>query len=93
VLTNRLTSAGAVLVEGPKACGKTFRAQQQAASSVHLEADERALAALRIDPALVLSGAAPQLVDESHLEATRVCTHVRAEVDRPQGTGLYILPR
>ena len=32
VLADRLTSAGAVLIEGPKACGKTFTAEQQAAS-------------------------------------------------------------
>lgn len=88
---DRLASAGAVLIEGPKACGKTFTAEQQAASRVYLDTDERARAALGVDPALVLSGDAPQLVDEWQLDATRVWNHVRAEVDRRQGTGLYIL--
>ena len=33
LLTDRLTSAGAVLIEGPKACGKTFTAEQQAGAA------------------------------------------------------------
>jgi predicted AAA+ superfamily ATPase len=91
LLTDRLASAGAVLLEGPKACGKTFTAEQQAASRVYLDTDEQARAALGVDPALVLSGAPPQLADEWQIDATRVWNHVRAEVDRHQGTGLYIL--
>jgi predicted AAA+ superfamily ATPase len=91
LLADRLGSAGAVLVEGPKACGKTFTAEQQAASRVYLDTDDQARAALGVDPALVLSGTPPQLVDEWQLDATRVWNHIRAEVDRRQGTGLYIL--
>ena len=91
VLADRLASAGAVLIEGPKACGKTFTAEQQAASRVYLDTDDQARAALGVDPALVLSGDPPQLVDEWQLDATRVWNHVRAQVDRRQGTGLYIL--
>lgn len=91
VLTGRLASAGAVLIEGPKACGKTFTAEQSAASRVYLDTDEQALAALRVDPALVLSGEQPQLIDEWQLDATRVWNHVRAEVDSQQRSGLYIL--
>jgi len=91
LLAERLTSAGAVLIEGPKACGKTFTAEQQAASRVYLDTDEQARAALGVDPTLVLSGDPPQLVDEWQLDATRVWNHVRSEVDRRQGTGSYIL--
>lgn len=91
VLSERLTSAGAVLIQGPKACGKTSTAEQQAASRVYLDRDEQALAALRTDPGLVLSGAPPQLVDEWQLDATRVWNHVRGDIDRRQGTGMYIL--
>ena len=74
LLAERLTSAGAVLIEGPKACGKTFTAEQQAASRVYLDTDEQARAALGVDPTLVLSGDPPQLVDEWQLDATRVWT-------------------
>jgi uncharacterized protein len=91
VLADRLLSSGAVLIEGPKACGKTLTAEQQAASRVYLDIDDQARVALGVDPALVLSGDPPQLIDEWQLDATRVWNHVRAEVDRRQGTGLYIL--
>lgn len=91
LLAARLASAGAVLIEGPKACGKTFTAEQQAASRVYLDIDDGARAALGVDPSLVLSGDPPQLIDEWQLDATRVWNHVRAEVDRRQGSGLYIL--
>ena len=91
LLANRLTSAGAVMIVGPKACGKTLTAEQQAASSVYLDTDDEARRALGVDPSLVLSGEPPQLVDEWQLDATRVWNYVRAEVDRRQGTGLYIL--
>lgn len=91
LLADRLASAGAVLIEGPKACGKTFTAEQQAVSKVYLDIDEPARAALAVDPVLVLSGAPPQLVDEWQLDATRVWNYVRAEVDRRQGTGQFIL--
>ncbi|MBU6316384.1 MAG: AAA family ATPase, partial [Acidobacteria bacterium] len=91
LLADRLASTGAVLIEGPKACGKTFTAEQQASSKVYLDIDEQARAALAVDSALVLSGAPPQLVDEWQLDATRVWNHVRAEVDRRQKTGQFIL--
>jgi predicted AAA+ superfamily ATPase len=91
VVADRLAAAGAVLVEGPKACGKTFTAEQQAASRVYLDTDEQARVALGVDPSLVLSGDPPQLIDEWQLDATRVWNHVRAEVDRRQASGLYIL--
>lgn len=91
VLADRLASAGAVLIEGPKACGKTFTAEQQAASRVYLDTDDQARGALSIDPSLVLSGDPPQLIDEWQLGATKVWNHVRAEVDRRQASGLYIL--
>lgn len=91
LLVDRLGSAGAVLIEGPKACGKTFTAEQHAASRVSLDIDEQARAALAVDPTLVLAGPPPQLVDEWQLDATRVWNHVRAEVDRRQRTGQFIL--
>ena len=41
-LKERLSSAGAVVLEGPKACGKTETAMQIAASSVFLDLDSAA---------------------------------------------------
>lgn len=91
VLRERLASAGAVLIEGPKACGKTFTAEQASASSVYLDIDQAARQALAVDPALVLDGTAPQLIDEWQLAATTVWNHVRAQVDRRGAPGQFIL--
>lgn len=91
VLEQRLKSAGAVLLEGPKACGKTFTAEQFTASQVYLDTDYAALDAMRIDPGLVLNGEPPQLVDEWQLEATRIWNHVRSEVNRRAEPGQFVL--
>ena len=90
-LADRLGSAGAVLIEGPKACGKTFTAEQQAASAIYLDIDDNARAMLQVQPALALAGQSPRLIDEWQLDATRVWNQVRAEVDRQQATGRFIL--
>lgn len=91
LLQDRLASTGAVLLEGPKACGKTRTGERASSSAVYLDRDEAALQALQIDPGLVLSGSAPQLVDEWQLDGTRVWNHVRAEVDRRGVPGQFIL--
>ncbi len=91
VLEQRLQSAGAVLLEGPKACGKTFTAERFTASQVYLDTDYAALDAVRVDPSLVLSGETPQLVDEWQLEATRIWNHVRSEVNRRAEPGQFVL--
>ncbi len=91
LLASRLRSAGAVLVEGPKACGKTFTAEQRARSQVFLDTDSRARTALTIDPTLVIGGDPPQLIDEWQLEATTVWNYVRAQVDRRGVPGQFIL--
>lgn len=45
-LSERLTSIGAVLIDGPKGCGKTETALQQAKSSVRFDTDPNARALL-----------------------------------------------
>ncbi len=67
-LSRRLESAGAVLIEGPRACGKTETARQVAASEVLLDVDDNARRAIEVDPALVLAGDTPRLIDEWQLE-------------------------
>ncbi|GEP33460.1 ATPase AAA [Nocardioides szechwanensis] len=92
VVQQRLQSSGAVLLEGPKACGKTFTAEQFTASQVYLDTDTAALDAIRIvDPGLVLNGDPPQLVDEWQLEATRIWNYVRSEVNRRAEPGQFVL--
>lgn len=91
LLADRLRSAGAVLIEGPKACGKTRTAERAAASATYLDRDEGALRALQVDPGLVLTGDPPQLVDEWQLDGSCVWNHIRAEVDRRGAPGQFIL--
>ena len=55
----RLQSSGAVLLEGPKACGKTFTAEQFTASQVYLDTDYATLEALRVDPTWYSTGRRP----------------------------------
>ncbi|MCA1700389.1 MAG: hypothetical protein LC790_16410, partial [Actinobacteria bacterium] len=55
-LRQRLAAMGAVVIEGPKACGKTETARRVAASEVLLDTDENARQAVSVDPGLVLEG-------------------------------------
>ena len=89
-LEERLSAAGAVLIEGPRACGKTETARRCAASEVLFDVDENARHAMAIDPALVLAGDRPRLIDEWQIEPA-IWNHVRREVDRSRGPGQFIL--
>lgn len=89
-LAEALGAVGAVLIEGPKACGKTETARQAARSEVRLDIDEEARLAAAIDPSLVLRGEAPRLIDEWQVEPA-IWNHVRRAVDERQGRGHFIL--
>lgn len=89
-LQSRLKSTGAVLVEGPKACGKTETARQLAKSEVLLDVDEEARRAAEINPGLILDGEPPRLIDEWQV-APGVWNHVRREVDNRDEPGQFIL--
>lgn len=91
MLSERLASSGAVLLEGPKACGKTYTAEQASASGVYLDLDRGVIEALRVEPSLVLDGPTPLLIDEWQLEATIVWNHVRDLVNRRGVPGQFIL--
>jgi predicted AAA+ superfamily ATPase len=89
-LQNRLKSAGAVLIEGPKACGKTETARQLAASEVLLDVDQNARAAIALNPALVLDGETPRLIDEWQVEPA-IWNYIRRAVDDRGEAGQFIL--
>lgn len=89
-LVDRLRAAGAVVIEGPKACGKTATAMRSAASHVLLDVDASARQALAVDPSLVLDGARPRLLDEWQVTPD-LWNHVRRAVDAAQDTGQFIL--
>ncbi len=89
-LADRLASAGAVLLEGARACGKTETGRYAAASEVLLDVDRTAHEAIAVDPAFVLAGATPRLIDEWQL-APVLWNHVRRAVDERRASGQFIL--
>jgi len=89
-LRELLSAAGAVVIDGPKACGKTETARRHAASEILLDVDAAAAEAVAVDPALVLEGAAPRLLDEWQIYPV-LWNHVRREVDARSSSGQFIL--
>ncbi|OAM88545.1 DUF4143 domain-containing protein [Termitidicoccus mucosus] len=89
-LSEKLSEAGAVLICGPKACGKTETALQAAASVVRLDTDEQARIAMGVEPARVLQGARPRLLDEWQ-EFPGLWNRVRREVDEAKQDAQFIL--
>jgi len=89
-LSERLESAGAVVIEGPKACGKTWTAEQQATDRLLLDIDQAARTAIEIAPDVALDRPAPLLLDEWQ-EVPRIWNHVRRAVDKRQLPGQFIL--
>jgi predicted AAA+ superfamily ATPase len=79
-----------VLLEGPKACGKTSTALRQSASQVRLDASPQQRAAGLADPFALLRGETPRLLDEWQL-VPDVWNAVRAEVDDRGVDGQFIL--
>lgn len=89
-LRARLGAAGAVVIEGPKACGKTETARRCAASAVLLDVDENARRAAAVDPSLVLDGPTPRLLDEWQIEPG-LWNQVRRAVDDRREPGQFVL--
>lgn len=89
-LDSALERAGAVLIEGPKACGKTATASRRAASVVRVDADPTVPGQVAVDPALVLEGPTPRLLDEWQIYP-QLWNAVRRAVDDLPGSGHFIL--
>jgi predicted AAA+ superfamily ATPase len=89
-LKDLLSSLGAVVIEGPKACGKTETARQVAASEVRLDVDLNARQVASIDPSLVLDGAVPRLLDEWQM-VPALWNQVRRAVDDRRAVGQFVL--
>ncbi len=85
-----LGATGCVVIEGVRGCGKTTTAREFAASEVLLDVDEDARHLADADPAEVLKGPAPRLIDEWQLEP-RIWNHVRRAVDDRRLPGQFIL--
>ena len=89
-LSDRLQGAGAVVVEGPRACGKTSTARRLAASETLLDTDANARRMVDVDPSAALAGAVPRLFDEWQV-APSIWNHVRRAVDDRRTPGQFIL--
>lgn len=85
-----LSFAGGLLVEGPRACGKTSTGMHHARSVVRLDLNDEALALAELDPATLLEGERPRLIDEWQL-APKLWNHVRRAVDESSSAGAFIL--
>ena len=93
MLTDKLESSGAVLIEGPKYCGKTTLAKQQAKSVLSM-ADPNTLsqnlAIARTNISRLLAGKTPRLIDEWQI-APQFWDAVRNEVDNREDDGQFML--
>ncbi len=93
MLEAALGSSGAVLIKGPKWCGKTATARQRAASCVFMQDPDKGdslIALANAKPSLILEGDEPRLIDEWQ-EAPRLWDAVRFAVDQGGGRGRFIL--
>ena len=93
ILKRKLEGKGAVLIEGPKWCGKTTTAEQFAASVLYMdnpEKKEQNIAMSELSPKRLLKGAAPRLIDEWQL-APKLWDAIRFEVDHRSKLGQFIL--
>ena len=88
-----MESSGAVLIEGPKWCGKTTSAKQFASSIVELgdpDKEDEYFALAGISPSKLLEGTEPRLIDEWQ-RIPKLWDSVRTLVDRRGGFGHFIL--
>lgn len=88
-IAGALRRRGAVLIEGCRACGKTWSARNVARSEARLD-DEATLLIASADPAEVLRGATPRLLDEWQ-NAPQLWNRVRRECDDRARFGQFIL--
>ena len=93
ILMEKLEGKGAVLVEGPKWCGKTTTAEQIAASILYMDDPqkiEQNIVMAAMSPKKLLSGETPRLIDEWQL-APKLWDAIRFEVDHRGELGQFIL--
>lgn len=93
IIARKLEGKGAVLVQGPKWCGKTTTAKMMARSSIFFsdtDTMEQNLQMAQIKPSLLLSGENPRLIDEWQM-APKLWDAIRNEVDKRGEEGLFIL--
>ena len=89
-LVEKLSASGAVLIKGPKSCGKTETAKQYAKSILEMDRDKQVPIIMATKPQLLLAGDTPRLIDEWQ-EPPEIWNYVRHEVDHRKAKGQFIL--
>ena len=89
-LLEKLSASGAVLIKGPKSCGKTETAKQFAKSILEMDRDKQVPVIMATSPRLLLVGDTPRLIDEWQ-EQPEIWNYVRHEVDERKAKGQFIL--
>lgn len=92
-IENKLSISGAILIRGPKWCGKTTSAKQIAASVLEMQnpdLQENYIELANTKPSLLLEGEKPRLIDEWQL-APKLWNAVRYAVDNSGIPNQYIL--
>ena len=93
LIKKKLKGKGAVLVEGPKWCGKTTTAEQISSSILYManpEDKEQNISLVDLNPSLLLTGEVPRLIDEWQV-APKLWDAVRYEIDHRDEEGQFIL--
>lgn len=93
LLDERLKAKGAILIEGPKWCGKTTSAKEFAKSFIAMDEPDKTKQykqMAELNPSVLLEGETPRLVDEWQL-APKLWNAVRYEVDKRDDFGQFIL--
>ena len=89
-LVEKLAASGALLIKGPKSCGKTATAKQYAKSVLEMDRDPQVPVMMGTNPKLLLTGNTPRLIDEWQ-EQPEIWNYVRHEVDDRKLKGQFIL--
>lgn len=90
LLARKLSSTGAVLINGPKGVGKTTTAEQQASRISHIDQPDKVEADIMVHPMMLLDDETPCLIDEWQF-APKLWDAVRCRVDRRKADGQFIL--
>ena len=93
ILQRKLEGKGAVLIEGPKWCGKTTTAEQIANSVLYMDDPEskaQNITMAELNPKRLLKGNAPRLIDEWQL-APKLWDAIRFEIDHRGSLGQFVL--
>lgn len=93
LLRKKLEAKGAVLIRGPKWCGKTTTAERHCRSVLYMSnpaSRSSNIEMAKLDPAMLLQGETPRLIDEWQL-APELWDAVRFEVDHRHKRGQFVL--